>query len=254
MKPSFVEKLKTRAPAVGTLITLDAPEVSELLSSCGFDWLFIDMEHGALTVSAAQRHIQAIRGDCSALVRVPENSAVWIKRVLDTGCDGIIVPMVNSADEARRAVAAAKYPPLGARSAGIARAHGYGLSFGEYVASANQRIAVIIQIEHIQAVNNLDEILQVSGIDAILIGPYDLSASMNRLGEVTSEPVQAAIGQVKEKSRSKSIPLGIFVLNPQAAQKEIQDGCQFIAVGTDTVFLANAAKDALSLIHPTSDV
>jgi 2-keto-3-deoxy-L-rhamnonate aldolase RhmA len=246
---SFVNKLKQAAPPVGTLLTFNAPEVAEMLSRCGFDWLFIDMEHGALGIESAQHTIQAIRGNCSALVRAPENSTVWIKRVLDIGCDGIIVPQVNSAEEACRAVAAAKYPPLGARSVGIGRAHGYGLSFGDYVATANEHVALIIQIEHIEAVKRLDEILRVKGIDAVLIGPYDLSGSMNLLGQVNSEPVQAAIRQIKEKCRSQSMPFGIFVLNPADAPKEIEEGCRFIAVGTDNAFLITSAKNALTLTH-----
>jgi 2-keto-3-deoxy-L-rhamnonate aldolase RhmA len=246
---SFINKLKQPNPPVGALLTFNAPEVAEMLSLCGFDWLFVDMEHGAFGIEGAQHTLQAMRGDCSALVRSPENSAVWIKRVMDIGCDGIIVPQVNSAEDASRAVAAAKYPPLGERSVGIGRAHGYGLSFGEYVAAANERVALIIQIEHFGAVNQLDEILQVKGIDGILIGPYDLSGSMNRLGQVKSEPVQEEIRRVKAKCKSASMPFGIFVLDPADAPKEIKDGCRFIAVGTDSSFLTGAAKSALSLIH-----
>ena len=246
---NFISKLKPAAPPVGTLLTFNAPEVAEMLSLCGFDWLFIDMEHGALGIEAAQHTIQAIRGDCSALVRAPENSTVWIKRVMDIGPDGIIVPQVNSAEEARRAVAAAKYPPLGARSVGIGRAHDYGLSFGDYVATANTRVALIIQIEHVEAVKHLDEILAVKGIDAILIGPNDLSGSMNLLGQVKSEPVQAEIRRVKETCRRASMPFGIFVLNPADAPREIADGCSFIAVGTDSAFIVNSAKQALTVVH-----
>jgi 2-keto-3-deoxy-L-rhamnonate aldolase RhmA len=246
---SFVNKLTQATPPVGTLLTFDAPEVAEILSLCGFDWLFIDMEHGAFTIEGAQHTIQAVRGDCSALVRAPENSPVWIKRVMDIGPDGIIVPQVNSADEARRAVAAAKYPPLGARSVGIGRAHGYGLSFGEYVTTANEQVALIIQIEHIQAVDQLDEILQVKGIDGILIGPYDLSGSMNQLGQVKSDPVQKEIRRIKDKCIRASVPYGIFVVNPEEAPKEIEDGCHFLAVGTDSSFLISSAKNALSLTH-----
>ncbi len=252
---NFIDKLKLEAPAVGTLLTFSAPEVAEILSLCGFNWLFIDMEHGALGIESAQHTLQAIRGNCSALVRAPENSAVWIKRVLDIGCDGVIVPQVNSAEDACRAVAATKYPPLGARSVGIGRAHGYGLSFGEYVATANENVALIVQVEHIEAVQRLDEILQVKGIDAVLIGPYDLSGSMNLLGQVKSEPVQAAIRQIKEKCRRQSMPFGIFVLNPADAPKEVEEGCRFIAVGTDSSFLFTSAKNALTLIqtrHPAN--
>ena len=246
---NFIAKLGPAAPPAGTLLTFNAPEVAEMLSLCGFDWLFIDMEHGAIELESAQHMIQALRGACSALVRAPENSTVWIKRVMDIGPDGIIIPQVNSAEEARRAVAAAKYPPLGARSVGIGRAHEYGLSFGDYVAQANERVALIVQVEHIEAVRHLDEILQVKGIDAILIGPNDLSGSMNLLGQVKSEPVQAEIRRVKDACQRAGMPFGIFVLNPADAPKEIADGCSFIAVGTDSAFIVNAARNALNLIH-----
>lgn len=247
MKESFIEKVKKKPPAVGTLVTLDSTEVAEILSLCNLEWLFFDMEHGTLSISSVQRLIQAIRNDCSSIVRVPENSAVWIKRVLDTGCDGILVPQVNDANEARKAVMAAKFPPAGSRSVGIARAHGYGMSFTEYVSTANDKVALLIQIEHIQAVKNLDDILSVKGIDGVFIGPYDLSGSMNMLGKVAAEPVQVAIREVKQRCKSKSVPFGIFVMNGDAAQKEVEDGCSFIAVGIDTFHLANSAKNSSAL-------
>jgi 2-dehydro-3-deoxyglucarate aldolase/4-hydroxy-2-oxoheptanedioate aldolase len=249
MKTSFIEKMNAGEPAIGTLVTFENPEVAEILSLCGFDWLFLDMEHGAFSTSAVQHMLQAIKGNCSAIVRVPENSSVWIKKALDTGCDGIIVPLVNNVEEAKKAIAAAKYPPLGTRSVGIARAHGYGMSFAEYISCANENIALIVQIEHIDAVKNIDAILENEGIDGVLIGPYDLSGSMNMLGHVTSEPVQRAISQIKEKCQEKSIPVGIFVMKAEAAQKEIDDGCSFVAVGIDSSLLWNAAKNILSTIE-----
>jgi 2-keto-3-deoxy-L-rhamnonate aldolase RhmA len=248
MKPPFREKITAHAPALGTLVTLAAPEVSEMLSLCGFDWLFIDMEHGTFSVADVQHSIQAMRGECSALVRVPENSAMWVKRVLDTGCDGVIIPLVNNAAEARAAVRAAKYPPHGIRGAGIARAHDYGMSFGDYVANANDYAAVVIQVEHIESVKHLDEILEAPGVDGVLIGPYDLSGSYGMLGQVRSEPVQSSLDTIKRKCRERGMPFGIFVVNADAAPREIADGCSFIAIGTDSVFLTGAAKDALDLV------
>lgn len=245
----FADKLKNDTPAIGTLVTIGAPEVAEMLSMCGYDWLFIDMEHGPFSIGQVQHIVQVVRGGCSAIVRVPKNDDVWIKRALDTGCDGIIIPHVNSAEEARRAVAAAKYPPLGARSAGVSRAHDYGMNFGDYVATANEQIALIIQAEHIDAVNNLDDILSVEGIDAVFIGPYDLSGSMNRLGEVTSEPVQAAIHTIKQTCTARDMPFGIFVMQAGAARQEIDGGCDFVAVGTDAIMMWGAAKDSLAVLR-----
>lgn len=249
MKKSFIDKLKSNVPAIGTLVTLPTTEVAEMLSLCGFDWLFIDMEHGILSIASIQHIVQSIRNDCSSLVRIPENSPVWIKKALDTGCDGIIVPLVNAAEDAKRAVSAAKYPPQGTRSVGIARAQGYGMSFTEYLSSANKNVALIIQIEHTEAVKNLDAILAVDGIDGVLIGPYDLSGSMNTLGDVISKPVQDAIKKIKDACKKKSIPFGIFVMQAEAAQQEIEDGCKFIAIGIDSVLLWTAAKNILSKVQ-----
>jgi len=247
-KPSFAEQIKNHPPLIGTIVTLESPEVTEMLSQCGFDWLFFEMEHGTFSVSALQRSLLAVRGDCLAFARIPENSTTWIKRVLDTGCDGIIVPQVNSAEDARRAVSAAKYPPLGARSVGIGRAHNYGMGFAEYVAHANERVALIVQIEHVDAVKNLAAILQVPGLDGVQIGPYDLSGSLNRLGQVMSDPVQAALWTIKEQCRARSMPVSMFTLKPEAARQEIAEGCSFVLVGTDAGFLTGAAKGALENI------
>src|SRR5262249_26409341 len=119
MKESFASKLRSRPPIIGTILSLEGPEIAEMLTACGYDWLFIDREHGPHSILAVQRMLQVIPNPCSAIVRVPENSSTWIKQVLDTGCDGIIVPLVNTPEEARAAVQAAKYPPLGTRGAGI---------------------------------------------------------------------------------------------------------------------------------------
>lgn len=251
MKTPFVQKLRTHAPLLGTLLSLPAPEISEMLSLVGFDWLFIDIEHSTLALADAQRMLQAMRGDCSGLVRVASASAVCIKQVLDLGADGIIVPQVNSADEARQVVAWAKYPPLGNRSVGIGRAHGYGLSFADYVAKANDQTAVIIQIEHIQAVNNLDEILAVPGIDGVFIGPYDLSGSLNQLGEVQHPDVQRAIQRVKTACAQRGMPVGTFALQANTAQTELASGIQFIAVGTDALFVWQSGRALVQQIRRT---
>lgn len=248
-RESFLDKIRRRPPILGTLATLPSPEVAEMLSLCGFDWLMIDMEHGPISTATAQRIAQAIRPPCSALLRIPENAPVWIKQALDTGCDGIVVPMVNSTAEAQAAVRAAKYPPLGERSVGIARAHGYGASFADYIRSANESVALIIQIEHTAAVEKLDEILDTPGIDGVLIGPYDLSGSLNLLGEVGHEAVQSAINRIKQGCVARSLPVGIFSLQPEEAAKEIADGCRFLLVGTDTAFLTGAARRALEIVR-----
>src|SRR5215472_7449535 len=210
MPASLKNALRQHKPLIGTLLTTASPEVAEVLALAGFDWLFIDLEHGSLSIQDAQRAIQAVADRSFTVVRVPDPTPENIKRVLDTGCDGIIAPHVNTADEARRIVAVAKYPPDGERSAGLGRAQGYGLNFADYIASANSQTVVILQIEHKDGVANVDEILRVQGIDALFIGPYDLSGSMGILGQVSDPRVLSAIQQVRVACAASNMPLGIF--------------------------------------------
>ncbi|MEZ0539659.1 HpcH/HpaI aldolase family protein [Fibrella arboris] len=254
MKLSFKEKLRGNKPLVGTLASLPSPELTELLSLAGFDWLFIDMEHGALSIGAVQHMLLAIKNECSVLIRVADNNPVLIKQALDIGADGVIVPLVNTALEAERAVASARYPPVGHRSVGIARAHAYGLNFTDYIQTANDSVAVIIQIEHKEAVSNLDAILAVDGIDGVFIGPYDLSGSLNRLGDVFSDVVQDCIREIKTKCKQRRIPVGVFLQKPDTIQAELASGTTFLAVGTDTFFVWNGARQVVdackSIIQP----
>ena len=192
-----INKIQSNTPLIGTIVTLNNPQITEMLSSAGFDWLMIDMEHSTLTIGEVQCLLQSMHPDCISIVRIPGNDPVWIKRVLETGCDGIMVPLVNSEDEARVAVDAAKYPSDGSRSFGVSRAHGYGARFDSYINSANQETVVLIQVEHIKAVNYIEQILSVKGIGGIFVGPYDLSGSLNRIGNISDEEVKKDIEFVK---------------------------------------------------------
>jgi 2-dehydro-3-deoxyglucarate aldolase/4-hydroxy-2-oxoheptanedioate aldolase len=235
MTALFKTQLAQGKPLIGTILSLPAPELAEMCVDAGFDWLFIDLEHGVLEILDVQRILQAVgaRREIPCLVRVPTNDEVWIKKVLDTGADGLIIPHVNSSDDARRAVQYSKYPPDGSRSVGIGRAHRYGARFQEYLDRANNDVAVVVQAEHIDAVKNIESILAVKGIDAVLIGPYDLSASVNRPGQVTDPEVQAAIARVKQACATKQIPISIFAGNVAAARQALNDGYNFVAVSTD---------------------
>lgn len=237
------EKKKFDKTMIGTLLSISAPQVAEVIAMSGFDWVFIDMEHSAMSLESVQNAIQIMEGKILTVVRVPSNDEVWIKRILDTGCDGIIVPMVNSADEARKVVQASKYPPLGRRSVGLARAHKYGATFKEYIENANRDLVTIIQCEHKDAVKNIDEILKVEEIDSIFIGPYDLSASMGLTGQVSHPDVLAAIGLVKEKCRKAGMPYGIYSSNTDDMVSEINTGCTFLLTGVDSNMLLNSYAD-----------
>lgn len=242
-------RLRDPAPLIGTMVTLDSSETIEVLAEAGLDWLFLDMEHSPLLDPAAvQRLVQAVAGRAYTLVRVPDKSATWIKRVLDVGCDGIIVPHVDSAEDATGAVRAASYPPLGERSVGIARAQGYGARFREYMERANQDVVVVTQVEAIDAVGRIGEIVAVDGVGAVFVGPYDLSGSLGVLGRVEHEAVRAAIDRVRAACRQAAMPFGIFTATPDGGRAERDQGTALIAVGSDISYLSSAVSQALAAI------
>ncbi|NQT57624.1 MAG: 2,4-dihydroxyhept-2-ene-1,7-dioic acid aldolase [Bacteroidetes bacterium] len=249
MNESFKTKLHRGDLLVGTIQTLPSPEITEILCSAGFDWLFIDLEHSTLNSKDAQNILQTASPLTPCMVRVPSIDETWIKKALDAGASGIIVPQVSTAEAAEQAVRLCKYPPEGVRSVGVARAQGYGEKFQEYIDSANKETAVIIQIEHIDAVNNIDTIVEISGIDCLFIGPYDLSASMGKPGCIGDPDVQKAISLVKEYAERVGIPLGIFGPTVESVKPYIDMGYTLIAVGMDTMILGSAVKGILAQLR-----
>ncbi len=252
MQPTFRRRLLQGDLLTGTIVTLPSPPIAELLARSGFDWLFVDSEHGPLCVGDIQLLLQAAQPHCPCLVRVAANDEVYVKQALDTGADGIIVPLVNDAHTAARVVAWAKYPPLGNRSVGIARAQGYGASFAAYVAQANEKVVVIIQVEHVDAVTNIASILEVAGIDGVFIGPYDLSASMGKPGKINDADVRYQIETVRQACLRRKIIFGIFGVDAAAVQAFIKQGYTLIAVGMDTLLLSQAVRRVLSDLQPVS--
>ena len=165
---------------------------------------------------------------------------------------GIIVPLVNTAQNAADVVRWAKYSPVGSRGVGLARAQGYGAGFAEYVQRANDEIAVIVQAEHAQAVENIESIVAVDGIDAIQLGPYDLSASMGKLGQITDPEVVAAITRIYSACQQANVRVGSFGITAAAVQADIQRGATMICAGTDSLFLGQAASNMLAAIKPVA--
>jgi 2-keto-3-deoxy-L-rhamnonate aldolase RhmA len=249
MTATFRDRLKNGETLIGTLISLSSLETAEILAGAGFDWLFIDLEHSPLGPLEAQALLQAVGGRAECILRLPLADEIWIKKALDTGAAGVIAPMVNTAEEARRVVRLCKYPPQGTRSVGIGRAHAYGPGLGEYLERANRETAVIVQIEHASAVANVEAILAVEGIDALFVGPYDLSASMGRMGEVEHPEVQAAIDRVRVACQASGMPLGIFTAGAERAKAYAAQGYGLIAAGGDTLMLAQAARQVLSVLR-----
>ncbi len=248
MTDSFRRRLRANEKLLGLILTLPSPEVAEIAASAGFDWLFLDMEHGLFDVAGVQHAVQAVAGRCACVARLPSHDGVWIKKVLDIGLDGIILPQVNSGEEATNIVRLAKYPPMGQRSTGIGRAHGYGTTFAEYVATANDTTAIIAQIEHIDAVRNIDYILNVPGIDAAFVGPFDLSASLNLTGQIGSTEVQAAITRVRNACRARQFPLGIFAPTLERSQTALADGFTLLAAGADISLLTESMRQLVTYL------
>ena len=246
MEKSFRNRIASNELLVGTVLSLQSPEVAELLVSCGFDWFFIDMEHGAYDMSCAQSMVMAASPDVPCLIRVPSLSEVWIKKCLDLGSAGIIVPQLRTREDAERAVRWSKFPPQGERSVGIARAHGYGMNFQNYVDNANNEVVLALQVEHIDAVNNLDAILSVPGFEAVIIGPYDLSGSMGKIGQVNDKEVKGAIDYVKKSCQDAGKPVGIFGASSEAVKGYIEEGYKLVIAGMDMMLLGNAAQKMLA--------
>jgi 2-keto-3-deoxy-L-rhamnonate aldolase RhmA len=246
MTHGFRARLKRREPLFGTMVTLASAASAEVLAAAGFDWLFIDAEHGPLETRELAEILQAVSHRTACIVRVPEGAEVPIKRALDLGAHGIIVPQVNTREQAERVVRFARYAPEGARGVGLARAHGYGARFSEYLRDANDQIAVIVQAEHATAVDNIEDIVSVPGVDAVLVGPYDLSASLGKMGQIDAPAVVAAIRRVTDVCRAAGMPLGIFGVTAAAVQPYVAQGYTLLVAGVDTLYLEQGAKALLT--------
>jgi len=241
----FREKLAQRRTCLGTVITFTDPTVTESLCQV-LDFVWIDMEHNALTLETVQAHIMATKGsDTTPLVRVAWNDPVLIKPVLDIGAAGVIVPLIRTAEEARRAVAACLYPPEGIRGFGPRRPSNYGRLGGpEFCRAANAGILPMVQIEHIQAVENIDEILAVPGLASIVIGPNDLAGSMGHMGMPRHPDVIRAIETVIGKARKKGVLVGIGIGDdPDILIEWVDKGINWLAMGGDFSLLLRAARD-----------
>ncbi len=243
MKNAVKAKLRQGLPSIGTWNMIGHPVVAEILAQAGFDWIALDLEHGSIDWPQAVSQMQAIQGTgCVPLCRLPVNDPVHFKWALDAGAAGVIVPMVKSVEDARCAVASAKYPPLGIRGVGVCRAHGYGAGFEAYVRDANDETLVVLQIEHIDAVNQIEDICRVDGVDAVFIGPYDLSGSMDLMGQTHHPEVEKAVTRVFRAARDAGIAAGLHIVDPRPNEitERVRDGFRFIAVGLDTLMLSKA--------------
>lgn len=245
-------KLARSELTIGSWITLGHTAIAEIMAAAGFDWLVLDMEHSVLELNEVQTMIQVLDGKhCPAIVRLTSNHPDQIKRVMDAGATGIMVPMIKSATDAQTAVDAVYYPPRGQRGVGLARAQGFGANFSAYQHWLEHNAVIVAMIEHIDAVNAIDSILAVPGIDAYIIGPYDLSGSMKRPGELDHPDVQAAINNIHEAGRCANKSGGIHIIEPDltALQQRIQCGFNFLGYSLDIRILDSICRTHLQQIR-----
>ncbi len=241
----FVKRLRSGEILNGTLVSLPSAEICELLSHVGYDWLFIDAEHGAFNPQQAQGMLQAA-SPTPCVIRVPVGEAIWIKKALDIGAAGIIVPQVHTVEQAEEIIRHCKYAPVGDRGIGIGRAHKYGIEFEHYLKNANEETAVILQAESKAAIDNIDQIVKLEGLDAILVGPYDLSASLGKPGEINDPIVQDAINTVIKSCKNAGVSMGFFGVSAEAVLPYKEKGFTLLTVGVDAGFIIQSATQTLS--------
>lgn len=242
MKNIVKEKLKKGEVSMGTWLTIGHSTIAEILAMAGCEWIAIDMEHTSIGISDIEPIMQAIElGGASPMVRLSSNDPILAKRVMDIGAQGIIVPQVNSKEEAEMAVQSVKYAPEGFRGVGLYRAQGHGTHFDEYIKTANDNVLVIVQIENIRGVENIEEIVSVPGVDGIFIGPYDLSCSLGIPGQLDHPKVEEARAKVLEVAKKHNMILGSHVVPPDKAEVDLrkEQGYTFIAYSTDALVLNN---------------
>ena len=244
-------KVNLKTLTLGSWITLGHPAIAEIMASAGFDWLVVDLEHSVIDLEVAGDLIRTI-DLCGAapLVRLTSNDQNQIKRVMDAGAHGIIVPMVNTPEEALRAVAATRYAPVGSRGVGLARAQGYGANFQNYLKWQSEGPVIIVQIEHKDAVDKLEAILKVPGVDGFIVGPYDLSCSMGIAGQFEQAEFVHTIKRIHEIGQQVGSLVGMHIVEPDLQQLEqmARDGYNFIAYSVDIRLLDIGARQGIARI------
>lgn len=239
---AFKRALREGRPQIGLWSVLANASVAELLGASGYDWLLIDMEHAPNELTGVQAQLQALRGSATTpIVRPPWNDMVWLKRVLDLGAQTLLVPYVQTAEEAADAVAFMRYPPAGRRGvAGGTRATQWG-RIRDYYKRVEEELCLLVQVESRQGLENLDAIAATPGVDGVFIGPADLSADMDHLGDPQHPDVQAAIEDAVRRIRAAGKAAGILARGEDGARRWLSAGCLFVAVGVDASLLAQAA-------------
>ena len=240
------QKLHDGKTTIGSWITLGHPGIAEIFSQAGYDWLVVDLEHSAISIEVAADLIRVIDlCGTSPLVRLTSNNSDQIKRVMDAGAHGIVVPMVSSAEDAAKAVAATRYAPIGHRGVGLARAQRYGPGFEDYLHWQQAGPLVIVQIEQQAAIEHLEAIFTVPGVDGFIIGPYDLSCSMGIPGEFERPEFTAVMNKILDTGLRSGCPAGIHIIEPDSERllETISEGYRFIAYSVDIRMLDVSARE-----------
>lgn len=250
-------RLREGGSVVGAWLGVPSAVSARFMAQLGFDYLTVDMEHQPIDLETASQMFAAIAGaGCTALARIPWNTPENIKRVLDCGAHGIVVPMVNTADEARAAVAAAKYPPAGIRSVGGAlHCLNFGTDPATYYAHANDEILVVLQCESPEGVRNAEAIMSVPGVDAVFVGPNDLLCQMGRTPRMESDDPEfvAAMDHLVKIGKKCGVAAGIHTANFEACNRRLEQGFRFLAVASDSRFMvAGALADLQRVARPDS--
>jgi 2-keto-3-deoxy-L-rhamnonate aldolase RhmA len=247
------EKLAAGRFTRGLWVTLEAATITEIAVELGFDWVVIDAEHGHLDFKAMLEHIRVTRAsDTTPLVRIAEVQQGLIKRVLDIGAAGIIVPQVTGPEEVARAVRFAKYPPQGIRGVGGERATGWSMHLAEATAGANGRTMVIPLIETVEAYQALDEIMDVPGVDALYIGPADLSASAGHLGQWEGPGVAEMVLDIKSRAATRGLACGVMATSVDNARQRRDQGFRMLGVASDTGLIIRGAKELLTAVDAST--
>lgn len=243
------ERLKQGLPSVGYWVSLPSPTVAEIMAGFNMDWIMIDTEHGPADYERVEDLLRAIEGTgVVPLIRVADNNTALIKKALDRGAYGVLVPLVNNADEAAAAVSAAKYPPEGIRGVAGTRVSRFGMSLKEYFGSWNNDVLVALQIETRQALENVEEIAAVPGVDVLFIGPNDLSANLGLFQQFDHPEFLGAVSRILKAAQDNRIAAGYMASSPATVLAKADEGFQFIAGGTDARLLMAAIQDATQQI------
>lgn len=247
-------RLKSGEPVIGSWINTGSVAVAELMAGVGLDFLTLDGEHSPVGVAEVYAMAQAIRAgssDCVCLARVPDIRYHTIKQFMDAGAQGVVAPLVTTGAQAQEVVDAVKYPPHGKRGVGFAPSNAYGRDLADHLAEEHEKSVVVVQIEHVEALENIDDILSVTGVDAAMIGPYDLSASFGKPGEFDIPEMKEARALIKAACQSHNVALGIHIIQPEPeeALARIKQGYQFIAYSLDITMLADCASRGLATIR-----